>query len=394
MADVDNYVRISNHLAGELDIRSALRAVSGEIEKIIAYDHLDVCLIDQDGLWNTSYEVGLHTSWSSSRSLVANSPVRSILKGETDTMLTGDALIDPRYVFPGSVSEPMVKHGLRSRINVAMKVFGRTAGALNFSLRQPDYYNDSHIPPVQNLADILAPYFFALRANETAKKEAVERTKIAAQQEGLRLGALRLTDALERERQRIGMDLHDQTLADLTRISRELRPGMTLDETGKLQTDFQGCIRQLRRIIETSVPSILELFGFEEAVRSHFESVRGRDKKITLLFDDTSRGGMGALGDTERIALFRICQEAINNSLKHAEASQLEVSITVSEDKRLRVRIADNGRFDDEGRTRHSGLQHMRTRAKLIGASFKINTSSGSTITVLMPPSNHQDTPH
>ncbi|WP_210321352.1 sensor histidine kinase [Devosia beringensis] len=389
---MDNYVKISNHLAGELDIRSALRAVSGEIEKIIAYDHLDVCLIDQDGLWNTSYEVGLRTSWSSSRSLVAASPVRSILNGETDTMLTGDALIDPRYVFPGSVSEPMVKHGLRSRINVAMKVFGRTAGALNFSLRQPDHYNESHVPTVQNLADILAPYFFALRANENAKKEAVERTKIAAQQEGLRLGALRLTDALERERQRIGMDLHDQTLADLTRISRALRPGLTLDETAQLQGEFQGCIQQLRRIIETSVPSILELFGFEEAVRSHFESVRGPDQKTTLSFVDSTHGSMSDLGETERIALFRICQEAINNSLKHAEASQLNVTIDESDDKRVRVRIADNGQFDDAGRTRQSGLQHMRTRAKLIGASFKIEKSSGSTITVLMSRSNQEET--
>ncbi|MEO9298962.1 sensor histidine kinase [Devosia alba] len=392
MEDVSNYVRISNHLAGELDIRSALRAVSGEIEKIIAYDHLDVCLIDQDGLWNTSYEVGLRTSWSSSRSLVADSPVRHILKGKTDTMLTGDALTDHRYVFPGSVSEPMVKHGLRSRINVAMKVFGRTAGALNFSLRQPDYYNETHIPLAQNLADILAPYFFALRANETAKKEAVERTKIAVQQEGLRLGALRLTDALERERQRIGMDLHDQTLADLTRIARDLRPGLTLDETSKLRGEVQVCIQQLRRVIETSVPSILELFGFEEAVRSHFETVRGPAQKITLLFEDTTRGGMSDLGDTERIALFRICQEAINNSLKHAGASQLNVSIDLSDDRRVRVRIRDNGRFGDEGRSRQSGLQHMRTRAKLIGANFKIDTSSGSTITVLLPRSKHEET--
>ena len=246
---VDNYVRISNHLAGTLDIRSALRAVSGEIEKIIAYDHLDVCFIDEDGLWNTSYEVGLRTSWSSSRSLVADSPVRHILNGITDTMLTGDALVDQRYYFPGSVSEPMRKHGLRSRINVAMKVFGRTAGALNLSMRQPDYYCESHVDQVQNLADILAPYFFALRASETAKKEAIQRTKIAGQQEGLRLGALRLTEALEQERQRIGMDLHDQTLADLTRLSRDLKPGLSTEETSKLQGEFQNCIQQLRRII-------------------------------------------------------------------------------------------------------------------------------------------------
>ena len=391
MEVVDNYVRISNHLAGTLDIRSALRAVSGEIEKIIAYDHLDVCFIDEDGLWNTSYEVGLRTSWSSSRSLVADSPVRHILNGITDTMLTGDALVDQRYSFPGSVSEPMRKHGLRSRINVAMKVFGRTAGALNLSMRQPDYYCESHVDQVQNLADILAPYFFALRASETAKKEAIQRTKIAGQQEGLRLGALRLTEALEQERQRIGMDLHDQTLADLTRLSRDLKPGLSTEETSKLQGEFQNCIQQLRRIIETSVPSILELFGFEEAIRAHFETARGPKQNIALSFQDTTSGSLNQLGDTERIALFRICQEAINNSLKHADASVLEVSIELGDDHRVRLQIRDNGRFEGDVGVRQGGLLHMRTRAKLIGASFKIDMSSGSTISVVLPLSAHEE---
>lgn len=392
MEIVHNYVRISNHLAGTLDIRSALRAVSGEIEEIIAYDHLDVCFIDEDGLWNTSYEVGLRTSWSSSRSLIEESPIRHILNGITDTMLTSDALSDPRYSFPGSLSEPIRKHGLRSRINVAMKVFGRTAGALNLSMRQLGYYNESHIEPVQNLADVLAPYFFALRASETAKKSAIQRTKIAGQQEGLRLGALRLTEALEQERQRIGMDLHDQTLADLTRLSRLLRPGLSSDETSKLQDEFQNCIQQLRRIIETSVPSIFELFGFEEAIRAHFETARGPDQTIALSFQDKTSGALNQLGDTERIALFRICQEAINNSLKHADASLLEVGIELDDDRRVRLQVRDNGRFDGDASTRQGGLLHMRTRAKLIGASFKIDMASGSTISVVLPVSDQKGT--
>ncbi|MFP3588990.1 hypothetical protein SCB29_36145, partial [Paraburkholderia sp. SIMBA_055] len=74
----------------------------------------------------------------------------------------------------------------------------------------------------QSIADLLAPYFFAIRAAEQAKRSAIVETEARAREEGLRFGALKLTEALETERHRIGMDLHDQTLADLTRLARHV----------------------------------------------------------------------------------------------------------------------------------------------------------------------------
>ena len=125
MSDFAHYLRISNLLAGNLDIHSALHSVKSEIDKIIEFDHLDVCLTDTDKTWNTSYEVGLKTSWSASRSPVKQSPVRDILLGKTDHLLTGNALKDPRYVFPDAISAPILHHEFRSRVNVAMKVLAR-----------------------------------------------------------------------------------------------------------------------------------------------------------------------------------------------------------------------------------------------------------------------------
>jgi signal transduction histidine kinase len=387
MRDLDYFLRISNHLAGELDIRAALRAVKDEIDKIIELDHLDVCLIDDDGNCNTSYEVGIRTSWSMTRSPIEASPVRDILMGRTDNMLTGDAMVDPRYTFPGSISDPIRKHKLCSRVNVAMKVLGKTVGALNCSSKQKNFYTKTDIVRAQNLADILTPYFFALRANEGARKEAVERARIASQQEGLRLGALRLTEALEQERQRIGMDLHDQTLADLTRLSRDLRPNMSVEDTAKLQDRFQLSIQQLRNIIETSVPSILELFGFEEAVRAHFEGVRRPEQEIVLRYVDATCGTfLSTLFDTERIALFRICQEAINNSVCHANPKSLEVVLSKTSEDRFSLIIKDDGVFKATTRVRKGGLLHMKTRAKLIGASLRIDAGVGTTITVSISP--------
>ncbi len=69
------------------------------------------------------------------------------------------------------------------------------------------------LPSARFIADLLAPYFFALRAADQAQQSAIVETEARAREEGLASRALKLTEALEGERQRIGMDLHDQTLA-------------------------------------------------------------------------------------------------------------------------------------------------------------------------------------
>ncbi len=385
MADLAYYLRISNHLAGNLDIKSALRSVKSEIDRILQVDHLDVCLIDDKGYWNTSYEVGLRTSWSRTRAPVEVSPVRDILRGECDSLLTGNALEDPRYVFEGADCGPIIRHEMRSRVNVAMKVLGRTIGALNCSSRKPDFYDEQALEQVRNIADILAPYFYALRANEQTRREAIMRAELQAREEGLRLGALSLTDALELERQRIGMDLHDQTLADMTRISRELERCKTAKDIEVLRGNLQICIQGLREIIDTSIPSLLELFGFQHAVRTHLERAVGADQDIEIDVRDFSDGLIDDLPQTKRIALFRIAQEAINNAVRYADASSILVEIECREGLHLRIR--DNGASASalEAKKASGGLTHMRTRARLIAAQFDIRCSEGTEISVCLP---------
>lgn len=385
MADLAYYLRISNHLAGNLDIKSALRSVKSEIDRILEVDHLDVCLIDENGKLNTSYEVGLHTSWSRTRAPAEISPVRDILLGKCDSLLTGNALEDPRYVFEGADAGPIIRHKMRSRVNVAMKVLGRTIGALNCSSKKQDFYDEQAVEQVRNIADILAPYFYALRATEQAKREAIMRAEVQAREEGLRQGASSLTDALELERQRIGMDLHDQTLADLTRISRDLERCKSRQDIEAVQANMQSCIQDLRGIIDMSIPSLLELFGFQHAVRTHLERAVGSDQPIELDVRDLSEGLVDQLPQTKRIALFRIAQEAINNAVRHAQASAISVEILCKNG--LHLRISDDGTRSDAltSAKASGGLTHMRTRARLIAASFDISYSNGTEISVSLP---------
>jgi signal transduction histidine kinase len=390
-------LRISSHLAGQVEIRAALRSVKAEIENLLPIDHLDVCLVDDNVTWNTSYEVGLKTRWSLSRTPVAISPVRSILLGQTDFMLADNAVDDPRYTYEGALAQPIIKHKLRSRVNVAMKVLGRTIGALNCSSRTAGIYDMGTVERVRQIADVLAPYFYSLRANEKAKHAAVIRAEAQAREEGLRQGALELTRVLEQERQRIGMDLHDQTLADLTRIMRDLEKANTADDKARVIASIQDCIQDLRGIIDTAVPSLLDMFGFAHALRIHLERAVEDVESTTLQVVDDSGGLIDRLDSTTRISLFRIAQEALNNAARHSGADRISVTISSRNDQ-LQMVVADNGRGLTGSRPGRQatkatgGIAHMRTRARLVAADFSMSSKEGTRISVRLPlPADPED---
>jgi signal transduction histidine kinase len=88
--------------------------------------------------------------------------------------------------------------------------------------------------------------------------------------------------------------------------------------------------------------------------------------------------GECALPDEVQIALYRIAQEALNNTIKHALASQASISLRC-EPERVALFIKDNGRGFDLA-TSHSpqlGLKIMRERAEGIGATLKIESRPG-----------------
>ena len=59
----EHYLGISRLLAGQLDFRSAIRSVANEVAHIIPHDHLDVCVLVEDGNYHTAYETGIDTAW-------------------------------------------------------------------------------------------------------------------------------------------------------------------------------------------------------------------------------------------------------------------------------------------------------------------------------------------
>ena len=380
---IDRFFAITRLLAGQLDFRSAIQAVATEVAQILPHDHLDVCILQGDGRFHTAYESGIQTGWSrNTMGPVQDSPIRALLVGEVDHILTVDACADPRFDPAAPGHRPIFDHGLRSRLHVPMMVHGEIIGALSCSLLAQGAYGPTDLRHARYIADLLSPYFFALRASRQAQAALVTEAEARAREEGLRLGALRLTEALEGERQRIGMDLHDQTLADLTRLVRRLE---RLGQSGPVMPEalepvtrgLHACMQDLRQIIEEAKPSVLQLFGFADAVENHLErSVRDSGQALDWRLEDASSGAFDRLDPKVSIALFRIAQEAVNNAVQHAEAASLVVELRG--DGGPEIVVTDDGRgFGGKRARRGSGIDNMKTRARLISARFALEPGPG-----------------
>jgi len=377
--DMAQILSILRAMAGQLDFRAVIKAASSEISVLLPHDHLDVAIMNSDRTLVSAYETGLHTEWDASTTaakLVSVSPIRDLFMGHVDHILTDDAQSDQRFHFSGAFSEPIFAAGLHSRLHVPLKVEGRVIGALSFSTQEIGTYGPADVDNARIVAEILSSYIFALQQSEIAKQSELQQVEAEARAEGLRIGALHLTEELENARQAVGMDLHDQTLADLSRILRNLKRLAAKDsvrgaELRPLQEDIEHCLRELRVIIDNAKPSVLQFFGFGQAVEALLErSVKSAATPLSYHLNDDGSSGLDELSPNTVVTIYRIVQEAINNALRHANATRIGITLSRA-GGHARIAIEDDGAGLAKARGRRSGgLSNMRTRASLIQAEL------------------------
>jgi len=192
----------------------------------------------------------------------------------------------------------------------------------------------------------------------------------------------------ENERRRIAMDIHDSVLTDLTTINRSLdntnNIPLSVEKIKVLRTDVDNVIASLRQTIDDLHPQVLETLGLESALRSFLE----RQKEIpgfpNLHFSFTNEIE-SILSFEEKLNIFRILIEAINNVIKHAQSDRLEVNLRIISEQ-LIATVEDNGIGINEDNTKNTmghGCLNITERAALIGVSVQWQKSRFSTGTCL-----------
>ncbi|NQY07651.1 MAG: histidine kinase [Flavobacteriaceae bacterium] len=187
----------------------------------------------------------------------------------------------------------------------------------------------------------------------------------------------------------IGSELHDNLgqLLSIANIQLNILEESVEDQTQLNQileanNLVEKSINEIRTISKTFNTDYLANNSLSEIIQvevDRFKRLRFIDASFEIIGEEEF------INKKDQIIIFRILQEFINNSLKHAEAKALAIILNFDKDQ-LNLTIKDNGKgFDINAVDRNSGLYNMESRAKLINAAFELSSviGEGTTLTLL-----------
>ncbi len=200
----------------------------------------------------------------------------------------------------------------------------------------------------------------------------------------------RLVQAQETERRHIARELHDEAGQALTSLMVGLRlleqkaddPEIVVVRVAELKSTTNDVLENLHRLAMDLRPASLDHLGLTAALRQYIETF-GRKNSLIMQYEviglDDKR-----LPSAVETNLYRIVQEALTNSVRHARATRVDVLLEQRDNQVITI-IEDNGvGFDTEtiGQTGRLGLLGMRERAEMLGGSLVIESTIGTSTTI------------
>ena len=210
-----------------------------------------------------------------------------------------------------------------------------------------------------------------------ARQQAQEATQALAKNREL----TQLIQArIEQERGAIARELHDELGQQVTAIKsvglviarKAAGHDALIEESARL---VMSCADQIydgvHRLISQLRPLALDRFGLRDALQDLLGDWRMRHPNAGLTL--SMSGPFDGLGDDLSTAVYRIVQEAVNNAVRHAQASRIEVKVEASDDS-LQLEVSDDGigRVDQFHAPGHFGVLGMRERAQALGGTFSL----------------------
>ena len=184
----------------------------------------------------------------------------------------------------------------------------------------------------------------------------------------------------------ISQEIHDNvgqvlTLAKLNLSTTVIQDQQATEKIKSTQQLIAKAIQDLRDLSRSLNTDYVEEMGLVRSIEYELEMLK---KTETVETEFIISGKVLRLDKQKELILFRIVQEAIHNTVKHAEAKKIKAHIQFSESE-LSILIGDDGKgfdlnplIDDANQSFGLGLRNMKSRAMLVGAKFLMNSKIGS----------------
>jgi len=191
----------------------------------------------------------------------------------------------------------------------------------------------------------------------------------------------------EKERTEISKELHDNVNQVLTTTKLYLdlaiaNPELKDELIGKSSKNIISVITEIRKLSQSLMIPSLEDLGLIDSIEDLVESINAT-KKIHAVFVH-EKIDEGILNENQKLTLFRITQEALNNIVRHANATRTTIELSNNK-KKVQLTIKDNGQgFDSFSTKKGAGLNNIRNRVYLLSGQLTINTHPGKGCTLVV----------
>jgi len=245
---------------------------------------------------------------------------------------------------------------------------------------------DASFGPMEErlLADLAARAGMVLHRARLRAELARRATDLALRAEELQESRRRLVEAHDLERRRLERDIHDGAQQHLVALVVNLRLAQTLADRapdrarGVLADQVDAVDAAIATLLDLSrglYPRVLAEQGVGEALR---DALTGMSVPISVVDD-----GLGRMPQEIEAALYFCAVEAVQNAVKHAEASRIRVTLS-SDALQARLEVTDDGAgFEPTPGSTGRGMGNMRDRIDAVRGAFTLRSGPGQGVTVL-----------
>jgi two-component system sensor histidine kinase UhpB len=216
---------------------------------------------------------------------------------------------------------------------------------------------------------------------EEAFNDMLERLETERREAGLRTAR-----AQNAERRRIARELHDEVGQTMTGVLFQLKrlgehiPEDRSAELAEAQAAVRTCLEEVRRISRELRPEVLDDLGLASAL-TELATTFSRRTGITVR--RRLEADLPPFDRDLELALYRVAQESLTNVARHADASEVVLSLERS-DGHVTLRVQDDGRGVDGDAVEGGGLRGIREHALIVGGTLTIGSGPGGGLEIAL----------
>jgi PAS domain S-box-containing protein len=207
----------------------------------------------------------------------------------------------------------------------------------------------------------------------------------------------KILETEERDRKRFATDLHDDLGPTLSAIKIQLSLLGTVKNDKERKELLAICdqllldgIDKMRTLANNIMPSLIESYGLETAVKSFFKKME-KPSQLTFKFSSNLKGYR--FHQESELHLYRIVTELVNNTIKHSGATKVTLDLKLTEQE-FRMIYSDNGIgytvAKDDIQSSGIGIQNMMNRINLLHGNIDFMKKEGKTVVIVSKPLTHR----